>query len=162
MNVDEGAGVRAKLPGGAIPAGADAMWYVSAPKTKWKSGICGHCGGSIAPLALRLRHKRIHGKVFHVICIAAASAADPVVDPTGIDAESFQKVRSEIIKTRRMVAETEATEPIHSVPLQLPGAAPLPINPVDNIVDVDAEAGDLHRLDPITFEGDFCCPTDQH
>ncbi len=87
------------MPGGAIPAGADTMWYLPAPKTKWKSGICGHCGGSVAPLALRLRHAR----VFHVSCIAAASAADPVVDPTGIDAESFQKVRSEIIKTRSML-----------------------------------------------------------
>ncbi len=57
-----------------------------------------------------------------------------------------------------MVAETEATEPIHSVPLQLLGAAALPINPADNIVDVDAEAGDLHRLDPITFEEIFVAP----
>ncbi len=46
---------------------------------------------------------------------------------------------------------TEAPEPIHSVFLQLRGVVALPINPAGNIVDVDAEAGDLHRLDPITY-----------
>ena len=49
-----------------IPAGTQVTWYISIPKSKWKPGLCAHCGGSIMAGHARLRFCQTHGRVFHV------------------------------------------------------------------------------------------------
>ena len=104
-----------------IPAGTQVTWYISIPKSKWKPGLCAHCGGSIMAGHARLRFCQTHGRVFHVGCIASNSDTFPCISRDGVSEEAYQMVLAEIIKSRRSLGETELTDADHikTVPINL-------------------------------------------
>ncbi len=94
-----------------VPEGP-VIWSISAPKGKWKTAVCAACSGVIALAALRLKHTKAHGRVYHPSCVAA-TGCQLTISKEGVDETVWQGMMKEL---EGRVKETQIHAPATTVP----------------------------------------------